>query len=148
MKVIFIKDLKGQGKKGEIKTVKDGYGMNFLVKNGYAVVATDGNLKHQATLDQKKKEEEAELIKNCENIKSKIEKLVLKFKVKAGAGDRVFGSISSKQIATELSKKGIEIDKRNIKIENDLSCLGFHDIKIELHKKVIATLKVELAKES
>lgn len=148
MKVIFVKDLKGQGKKGEIKNVKDGYGMNFLIKNGYAVLATDGNLKHQATLDQKKKEAEDELIKQCEELKSKIEKLTLKFKVKTGAGDKVFGTVSSKQIATELSKKGIEIDKRSIKNETELSCLGFHDVKIELHKKVIAILKVELTKES
>lgn len=148
MKVIFIKDLKGQGKKGEIKNVKDGYGMNFLIKNGYAVLATDGNLKHQATLDQKKKEEEANLIKLCEELKQKIEKMTIKFKVKTGTGDKVFGSVSSKQITNELAKKGIEIDKRSIKNDSELSCLGFHDVKIELHKKVIATLKVELTKES
>lgn len=148
MKVIFVKDLKGQGKKGEIKTVKDGYGMNYLIKNGYAVIANDGNLKHQATLDQKRQDEEAALIKECEEIKSKIEKLVLKFKVKTGAGDKVFGSVSSKQIATELEKKGYKIDKKTIKNDNEISCLGFHNVKIELHKKVIATIKVELVKES
>lgn len=148
MKVIFIKDLKGQGKKGEIKTVKDGYGMNYLIKNGYAVMATDGNLKHQATLDQKRQDEESALIKKCEELKSKIEKVVLKFKVKTGAGDKVFGSISSKQIVTELEKKGYKIDKKTIKNDSELSCLGFHDVKIELHKKVIATIKVELIKES
>ena len=122
--------------------------MNFLIKNGYAVLATDGNLKHQATLDQKKKEEEANLIKLCEELKQKIEKMTIKFKVKTGTGDKVFGSVSSKQITNELAKKGIEIDKRSIKNDSELSCLGFHDVKIELHKKVIATLKVELTKES
>lgn len=147
MKVIFVKDLKGQGKKGEVKTVKDGYGMNFLIKNGYAVMATDGNLKHQATLEQKRQDEEAALIKECEEIKSKIEKVTLKFKVKTGAGDKVFGSVSSKQIVTELAKKGFNIDKKNIKNESEISCLGFHDVKIELHKKVVATIKVELIKE-
>ena len=147
MKVIFVKDLKGQGKKGEVKTVKDGYGMNFLIKNGYAVMATDGNLKHQATLEQKRQDEEAALIKECEEIKSKIEKVTLKFKVKTGAGDKVFGSVSSKQIVTELAKKGFNIDKKTIKNESEISCLGFHDVKIELHKKVVATIKVELIKE-
>lgn len=148
MKVIFIKDLKGQGKKGEIKSVKDGYGTNFLIKNGYAVAATEGNVKHQETLNQKKLEEEQELIKKCEQIKEKLGKMTLKFKVKTGASDKVFGSVSSKQIVTELAKKGIDIDKRTIKNDSELTCLGFHDVKIELHKKVIAIIKVELVKES
>ena len=147
MKVIFIKDLKGQGKKGDIKTVKDGYGMNFLIKNGYAVAATSGNVKHQETLDMKKAEAEKELIKKCEEIKSKIEKTKLSFKVKTGTQDRVFGSISSKQIFNELAKKDINIDKKCIKIENDITSLGTHEVKIELHKQVVAVLRVELTKE-
>lgn len=148
MKVIFLKDLKGQGKKGEIKSVKDGYGINFLIKNGYAVAATEGNVKHQEKLNEKKIYEEQELIRECENLKEKLSKITLKFKVKTGALDKVFGSISSKQIVTELEKKGIKIDKRTIKNDNELACLGFHDVKIELHKKVTATIKVELVKES
>lgn len=148
MKVIFIKDLKGQGKKGEIKNVKDGYGTNFLIKNGYAVQANPGNMKHQETLNQKKLEEEQELIKECETIKSKVEKMKLTFKVKTGAQDRVFGSVSSKQIATELNKKGINVDKRIIKIDGEITCLGVHEVKLELHKQVTAIIRVELVKES
>lgn len=148
MKVIFIKDLKGQGKKGEIKEVKDGYGTNFLIKNGYAIIANEGNIKHQETLTQRQKEQEEALIKSCEQEKSKLEKVVLKFKVKTGKNDKVFGSVSSKQIATELANKGFKIDKKTIKNESELTCLGFHDVKIELHKKVIAVIKVELTKES
>lgn len=148
MKVIFVKDLKGQGKKGEIKEVKDGYGINFLIKNGYAVKATEGNIKHQDTLKQKKEYEELMLIKECEEIKKQIEKVTLKFKVKTGKADKVFGSVSSKQIVTELSKKNIKIDKKAIKNDTELACLGFHNVNIELHKKVNAILKVELVKES
>ena len=81
MKVIFVKDLKGQGKKGDIKNVKDGYGMNFLIKNGYAVLASEGNLKHQETLTLKKELEEKEKINECNKIKDKIEKIRLKFVV-------------------------------------------------------------------
>lgn len=148
MKVLFIKDLKGQGKKGEVKTVKDGYGMNYLIKNGYAVQATEGNLKHQDTLNQKKMQEEQELIAECEKIKEQIEKITIKFKVKTGKFDKVFGSVSSKQIASELEKKGFKIEKRNIKNDSELTCLGVHNVKIELHKKVTAEVKVELIKES
>jgi len=148
MNVIFIKDLKGQGKKGELKTVKDGYGVNFLIKNGYAVAATDGNKKHQETLKLKKELEEQEKLKECEETKKLLEKMTLTFKVKTGEKDKVFGTISSKQIATELKQKGIEVDKKCINTDTFISSLGTHEIKIELHKKVIATLKITLKKES
>lgn len=147
MKVIFIKDLKGQGKKGEIKNVKDGYGKNFLIKNGYAVIASESNLKHLETQNVKNEIKEKTLIEECEEIKKKIEKLVLKFKVKTGKTDQVFGSVSTKQIVSELKKQGFIIDKKQILLDNPLTILGFHNVSIELHKKVIALLKVELVKE-
>ena len=148
MKVIFVKDLKGQGKIGQIKEVKDGYAMNYLIKNGYCLEATEGNIKHQETLDRLKNEKEQELIKECNEIKNKIEKLKLVFKVKTGKMDKVFGNVSSKQITTELQNKGYKIDKKSIKLDHDLSSLGVHEVKIELHKQVIANIKVELVKES
>ena len=148
MKVIFIKDLKGQGKKGEIKTVKDGYGQNFLIKNGYAVIASEGNLKQLETQNLKKEIEEKTLINECEEIKKKIEKLTLKFKVKTGNMDQVFGSVSTKQIVTELKQQGFNIDKKQVMLDNQLSTLGFHNVTIELHKKVNSTVKVVLVKES
>ena len=147
MKVIFIKDLKGQGKKGDIKNVKDGYGMNFLVKNGYAVVATEGNLKHQNTLEEKRKEEDELNRSNAIKVKGKLEKLELVFKVKTGKMDKVFGTISTKQIVQELKNKKFDIDKKNIK-SKDISTLGTHNVEIELYKGVIATVKVTLKKES
>ncbi len=147
MQVIFIKDLKGQGKKGEIKNVKDGYGMNFLIKNGYAVAGTSGNIKHQNTLDKIKEEQLQADIAAANLVKKDIEKIELKFKVKTGAGDKVFGNISAKQISVELKNKKFDIDKKNISADN-ISCLGYHNVKITLHKQVIATLKVKLEKES
>ncbi len=147
MKVIFVKDLKGQGKKGEIKEVKDGYGMNFLIQKGYAVIASENNIKALESNNSKKQKQEQELIKECEKVKEKIEKITLKFKVKTGKEDQVFGSVSSKQIITELKNKGIEIDKTMISMKETLSNLGFHNVEIELHKKVKVILKVELIKE-
>lgn len=148
MKVIFIKDLKGQGKKGDIKNVKDGYGMNFLIKNGYAVIANEGNVKHQETLNLKKQLEENEKINEANKLKNLIEKQTLKFYVKTGAADKVFGTISSKQIAAELKNKNIIIDKKLIDKHININCLGTHIVKINLHKSVVAELKVELKKES
>lgn len=146
MKVIFIKDLKGQGKKGDIKEVKDGYGNNFLIKNGYAIQATEGNLKHYNTEKEKEKLNENLKIKDCESLKKELEKLTIKIKVKVGTQDRVFGSVSTKQIVQELKKEGYDIDKNKIAIDSPLSCLGTHIVKIELHKQVIADLKVNLVK--
>ena len=148
MKVIFIKDLKGQGKKGDIKNVKDGYGMNFLIKNGYAVIANECNVKHQETLNLKKQLEENEKINEANELKKLIEKQTLKFYVKTGTADKVFGTISSKQIAAELKNKNIIIDKKLIDKDMNINCLGTHIVKINLHKSVVAELKVELKKES
>ena len=146
MKVIFIKDLKKQGKKGEIKEVKDGYGQNFLIKNGYAILANESNLKSYTREKEKEKKALDEKIEEYKRIKDKIEKLNLNIKVKTGAQDRVFGSVSTKQIATELSKLDIKVDKTMIKIDNSLSSLGTHIVIIELHKQVKANLKVSLVK--
>lgn len=147
MKVIFLKDVKNQGKKGEIKEVKDGYGMNFLIKNGYAVQATNTGVNRL-----KKEQAEAELqenlrVKDCEKIKKELEKIVIQIPVKTGEQDRVFGSVSSKQIADYLKKLGFEVDKKSIRIDNALTCLGMHQVNVELHKKVNATVKVQLVKE-
>ena len=146
MKVIFIKDLKGQGKKGDIKEVKDGYGTNFLIKNGYAILANDGNLKQFNTQKEKEKLNEALKIKECEKIKEELEKLKIDIKVKTGAQDRVFGSVSTKQINEELKKLNYNIDKNKIKINEVLSSLGTHVVDVELHKQVIAKLKINLVK--
>lgn len=146
MEIILTKDVKGKGKKGEIIKVKDGYGMNFLVKNGYGVMANEENL-HKLKLDNNKKEREENIkIEEANKLKEKIEKTVLTFKVNAGTKDQVFGTISTKQIASELEKKGMKVDKKKIILDHQISSLGFHEIQIELHKKVNAKLKIELKK--
>lgn len=145
MKVILIKDVKKQGKSGDILNVKDGYG-TFLINNGSAVLAT---LNSCNRLDKENKEKELQEnlhIKECEDVKKKLEKLKISFKVKTGEYDRVFGSISPKQIVEELKNKGFNIDKKQIKIDGVISSLGFHNVDIELHKKVIANIKIELTK--
>ena len=143
MKVIFIKDLKKQGKVNEIKEVSDGYAINFLIKNGYAVkyTKTSSNILNE---DIKRKEiEEEKRIKESKILKEKIEKITLSFKVSCNQG-KVFGSISSKQIVEELLKNKISIDKKMIVINGSISSLGVHEVDVNLHKKVVAKLKVHL----
>ena len=143
MKVIFIKDLKKQGKVNDIKEVSDGYAINFLIKNGYAVKYTKTSSDRlDKDLENIKIKEEND-IKNATVIKNKLEKEILKFSVKCNNG-KVFGSVSSKQIADELNNRGYKIDKKKIKIDSSISSLGHHLVKIELHKKVIGELNIEL----
>lgn len=146
MEVIFIKDLRGQGKKGEIKKVKDGYGENFLIKKGYAVLKTTESLAKLKKEQKEKANIKEQNIKEAKELKEKIEKLTLNFKVKTGEGDKVFGSVSTKQIKDGLSEKGIKVEKNMIKQDNALSSLGFHNVEIELYPKIIAQLKVHLIK--
>lgn len=144
MKVIFIKDLKGQGKKKEIKEVADGYAMNYLIKNGYAVkyTKTSNEILNQEIKNEKELFEEN--TKNAKLIKQKLEKETITFKVKSGSNDKIFGSISSKQIYEELNKLGYNIDKRKIFINNPITSLGIHIIKIELFKDVIANVNIKV----
>lgn len=146
MKVIFLQDVKKQGKKGDIKEVSDGYGKNYLIKNGYAVLATQTGVKRLNAENEEKKLEENLNINNCKSIKEKLEKTKITFKVKTGSGDRVFGSISTKSIAEALKQKGFNIDKKKIKLDAPISSLGFHNVQIELHKEVVAQIKIELTK--
>lgn len=147
MKVIFIKDVKGQGKKDEIKEVSDGYGKNFLINKGYAVLATPTGLKKLNQEKQEHKEKEELAKKDAENIKDKLSKIQLNFKVKTGEHDKVFGSVSPKQIVSELKNKGFNIDKKMLRLDENLSYIGFHNVEIELYKGIIGTVKVELVKE-
>ena len=146
MKVIFIKDVKGQGKKGEIKDVKDGYGMNYLIKNNYAVQATSTSVNRLKKENAEKALEENLLIKDMEDLKKKLEKEKFVFKAKTGNQDQMFGTISVKQIKEKLSELGYNIKKQDIHLEFPLQTIGFHQVEIELHKKVIAKIRVEIKK--
>ena len=143
MKIIFIKDLKKQGRKGEIKEVKDGYA-KFLIKEGYAVQETTGSLKHLKTENDKKQKEDERLKEEAKKLKKELEKENISFTVKTGQQDKVFGSISVKQIKDKLEK--YDIDKKQINIKNSISSLGFHEVEIDLYKDIKAILKIEVKK--
>ncbi len=146
MKVIFIKDVKGQGKKNEIKEVADGYGKNFLIKNGYAILANSTNMGKVQKEYAESTLEENLLIKDMKKLKNELEKQTLIFKVQTGNQDMMFGTISTKQIKKELGLLGYKIDKTQIKLEHPITSLGIHNVDIELHKEVIATIKIKVVK--
>ena len=146
MEVIFIKDLKNQGKKGQVKNVKDGYAENFLIKNGYAVRKTKENLSKLNHEQAKKAEMDAENKAKAQEMAKKMQKEILEFQVKTGVGDKVFGSISVKQIKDGLEKKGYKVEKSMIEIDGTIASLGFHDVKINLHPEVTTIIKVHVIK--
>ncbi|MBN8194112.1 50S ribosomal protein L9 [Bacillus sp. AFS015802] len=148
MKVIFLKDVKGKGKKGEVKNVADGYAHNFLLKKGLAVEATNANMGQLE--GQKKKEEQLaqEELEEAKKLKATLEEITVEMKAKSGEGGRLFGSITSKQIADELKKAhDIKIDKRKIEMNDAIRALGYTNVPVKLHTDVSATLKVHVTEE-
>lgn len=147
MKVIFIKDVKNQGKKNEIKEVSDGYATNYLIKNGYAVKFTKTSNNRLNDEIEKDKENDKYNIEIANGLKKKLENEKIVFKVKTGNNGKVFGNVSSKQISEKLKSMKYDIDKKNIKIDLALNTLGCHFVEIELYKNIKAKLCVELVEE-
>lgn len=145
MKVIFTQDVKGKGKKGEVKDVSLGYARNYLLKNNLAVEATPGNLRKLEAEKKKAANQAEEELELAKEQKEKIEKLQVELKAKAGEGGRLFGSITNKQIADELNKKHkIKVDKRKIELDQPIRSLGTTNVPVKLHPDVTATVRVKV----
>ena len=145
MKVILLKDVKGVGKKQEIVNVKDGYGANYLIPHGLAVMYSEKSLE---ILNNQKADQAAEIAKSiakAKDIAAKLKDIVLEFSANSGSGGRMFGTISSKQIAAELqAKHGIEIDKRKFVNKTVVDAFGYTKLQIELYKGVIGEINVHV----
>lgn len=145
MKVIFLKDVKGTAKKGEVKEVSDGYARNFLFPKGIAQEASAVNineLKHQEKAKEinAQREEEA-----ARELGETIKDAKITIFTKAGEGGRLFGAITSKDIADQLKKKsGLEVDKRKVLLGEPIKTLGSTEVEIKLHPKVSVKVMVEV----
>lgn len=145
MKVILLNDVKNVGKKGQVVEVSDGYARNFLIRNKQAVEATKKSLEVLDTQKVEAKLKEKELEAQAHEISKQLEGIMLKFTVKTGAGGKVFGAVSTKQIVDELNKKhGISIDKRKFIDHDSVGSLGVSKLRVELFKDVIGTVTVQL----
>ncbi|MBK0040413.1 MAG: 50S ribosomal protein L9 [Leuconostoc pseudomesenteroides] len=148
MKVVFLEDVKGRGKKGEVKEVPDGYANNFLIKNKKAEPATGKNL--GAVKGRQKAEEKASAEELAEAQKLaqffEDEKTVVELTGKSGADGRLFGAISTKQIAAGLEKQyQIKIDKRKMVLNQPIHALGYTNVPVKLHRQVTANLRVHVS---
>jgi len=143
MKVILLKDVKGIGKKQDIVNVKDGYGANYLIPNKLAVMYSE---RSQEILDVQKKAQadEIERLKaEARDIANKLESIVVTFDAKGSGNGRMFGTISTKQIAEELKNKhGIEIDKRKFVDKTPVDHFGYSKLKIELYKGITGIITI------
>lgn len=147
MKVIFLQDVKGKGKKGEIKEVPTGYAQNFLIKKN---LAKEANAQAIGELRGKQKSEEkahAELLAEAQKIKAKLEEeaTVVQFTEKIGPDGRTFGSITNKKIAEELEKQfGIKIDKRHIQVASPIRSTGLIDVPVKIYQDVTGVINIRV----
>lgn len=150
MKVIFLQDVKGKGKKGDIKEVPNGYAQNFLIKNNLAKPANNESMAELKGKQKAKEKQDAEVLAEAKELKALLEKeeTVVKINAKAGEDGRLFGSIPSKQIADALNKQyKIKIDKRKIELDQPIRALGFMQVPVKLHPQVTATINVHTIQE-
>tara|TARA_B100000959_G_scaffold135172_1_gene142033 strand:+ start:180 stop:635 length:456 start_codon:yes stop_codon:yes gene_type:complete len=149
MEIILKKDVEGVGFKDDIITVKNGFGRNFLIPNGSAILATSSakkilteNLKQQAVKDKK-------IVDDANKIAKEIKALDIKIKSKVGEGKKLFGSVNNINVQNELKEKGVEIDKKSIMItgSNIIKQLGKYNAVVRLHRDVIFDLSFEVVAE-
>ena len=145
MKVILLKDVKGTGKKNEVKEVSDGYARNFLLPKKLAVPADNTNMKE---LNEKNKSKENKAQKEYEaavELGKRMEELNVVIYSKSGDGGRLFGSITSKDIAEQIKKQhNIEVDKRKITLDEPIRVLGSRFVDIKIHQKVPTKIRVDV----
>jgi large subunit ribosomal protein L9 len=143
MKVILTSDVKKLGRKGEVKEVADGYARNFLIARGLAVASTEHAMEILEKQKEEEREQDAQHKAEAEELAKKLEKITLTFQVNS-KGDRVFGSVSTKQIVEQLAKNGVKVDKRKFVDTYPLSSLGYAKVRVELYKGVIGTINCHI----
>ncbi len=146
MKVILQADVKGTGKKGQVYEVADGYARNFLFPKKLAIEATTGNIQdisHKKAVEDRRKVKEKE---DALQLAGKLNALQIEVKTKTGEGGRLFGSVTSKEIADALKKQhGVEVDKRKLDLKEPIKALGSYEVHVKVHPEVIAKLQVHVS---
>ncbi len=147
MKVILTRDLEGYGFFGDIIEVKNGFANNYLIPRGYALPATEGNIRHiQEVLKQKSRKLEREK-KKAEELAKKLEGIVVEIKKPVGEAGKLFGSVTATDVVSALREKGIEIDRKNVVFPHPIKEIGIYPLTIRLHREVSVEIKVDVKPE-
>ncbi len=148
MKVILLTDVKPHGKKGDIVEVSDGYARNVLFKKKQGVEATPANMNNLKLQNQHADKVAAENLAEAEKLAEEMKEWLVETTIKAGEGGRTFGSVSSKEIAQAVKTQyHRDIDKKKIQLDGAINTLGVHEVKVKLHPKVVATLRVHVGEK-
>ena len=147
MEVLLKKDFDKLGKKGELVKVKSGYGRNYLIPQGIAVVASKGNIsviEEERILEVKREEKRK---KAAEELSNKIKKVSVTIVRHAGEGDKLYGSVTNMDVADALKSEGLELDKKDVLLDEPIKALGVYDVQVSLHPEVTSEVKVWVVKE-
>jgi large subunit ribosomal protein L9 len=147
MKIILKKDIAALGNAGEIVTVKNGYARNYLIPQGFAAMATDGNLRAWEVESKAVARRQQRGQREAQELADKLEKLSITVSVQVGEEEKLFGSVTSQNIADLLAENGYEIDKKKILLEDPIKALGVYDVPVKLHQDVTAMVKVWVVRE-
>ncbi|MBS1652206.1 MAG: 50S ribosomal protein L9 [Bacteroidetes bacterium] len=147
MEVILKQDIKGLGYKHDLIKVRNGYGRNFLIPQGKAVLATDSEKRMNSEMIKQKAYKEDKLRKEATENAQKLSDVTIKVGAKAGESGKIFGSVTNIQIAEALEKAGYKVERKNIEIEDSIKALGTYNAKVRLFKEVSATVKFEVIAE-
>jgi large subunit ribosomal protein L9 len=148
MKVILTADLPHVGKVGQVVEVANGYGRNYLIPRGFAIHATSGNERSLAQQQKARVVREAKNKAEAEALAAQLHALSLSIAKKTGEGDRLYGSVTSMEIADLMKAQGVALDRRRIVLDTPLKTLGTHKVPIRLHPEVVAEIEVAVTKES
>jgi len=144
MKIVLLESVRGLGDPGNIVNVKSGYARNYLIPHNMAIFASEANINKIGHQIEQTKEQELKKVDSLQVIANKLNKLVLKFELKSGDSDKLFGSVTTQMIFQELTKQAFNIEKKDIIIPEPIKALGNHQVDIYLHKDIKATIKVKV----
>ena len=144
MKVILLNDVKNLGSEGDVVSVKNGYGRNWLIPQGLAQMATPGVVRALEDQMRQQARRRAQERNNAEEIRNQLENVVVKVEAKVGAENRIFGTITPQQVALGLALQGFNIDRRTITLNEDIKVLGEYKAMVKLHTEIHAELSVHV----
>ncbi len=148
MKVLLLQDVEKLGHEGEVVTVRDGYGRNYLIPKGLAIQATPSVFKDLAERQRQQARKRARLREEADRMAAELAKTEVVIRAKVGEENRIFGTVTAAQVAEHLSRQGFEIDRRRIEMPEDIRMLGVYTARIRLHPEVTATVKIRVEPEA